>query len=161
MPDAIPVEDLAESLRQVVKELTHSFCLSKQDGIEVSIMDEKVEVQLSVIAPAGLNSITRRTTTTTGEEKTITNIGKKVSTSTEESWTQSSEAAAFTSVSTTTKKDPETTTTRKNPIKSSTTVQESEPDVTVTDETQSSIQDSERTGFGGDNNERRTTYDGV
>lgn len=159
---AIPVENLAVSLQSVIRELEKSFCLSKkEDGIEVSILKDEVQVQLSVIAPAGLNSITRRTTTTTGEERTITNTGIRVSDDVDQPFTQSSEASAFVAITTSTKADGASKTTRKNPIKTSTTVQQSEPDVTTTNEVQSSTQDSERNAFGGDTTTRTSQYDTV
>ena len=156
---AIPVENLAVSLQSVIRELEKSFCLSKkEDGIEVCILKDEVQVQLSVIAPAGLNSVTRRTVTTTGEERTITNTGIKVSDDVDQPFTQSSEANSFIAITTTTKDDPISKTTRKSPRKVSETTQHSEPDVTVTDETQTSVQDSNRTAFGGDIVTRKSEY---
>lgn len=162
MPEAIPVENLAVTMQSIVREIFSGMCLSKKvDGIDVSILKDEVQVQLSVIAPAGLNSITRRTVTNTGGETTTTKTSEKVTDDTEESFTQSTKADGFISVTTTTKEDPFQKTVRKSPLKTSTTLQVSLPDTTISDETQDSEQHSDRTAFGGDTVTRRTEYDEV
>lgn len=160
MPDAIPAENLRAALKFIVNEIHESFCETEKDhGIEVSIVDEQIQVSLSVIAPAGSNLIQRRTTTTTGEEVTTSVTGEKISTDEEATSTSSQTAEGYVTIGTVTKTDPEMLTTRSSPFKSSRTIQESTPDVSVTSEDSVGTQTEERQSFGQNTVTRRNQYD--
>lgn len=162
MADAINAENYKKELAFLIKETFDLLCESgRENNAEVALVDEQVSVEISVIAREGSNAITRRTTTTTGTEKTTTITGQKITNDTEESFTQSTEAAAFTAVTTTTKADPEQTTTRRTPFKTSRTVQTGAPDIAVTEETQNATQNSVRQAGGGDQTDRFTEYNSL
>lgn len=159
MADAIPAEDLRAALKYIVNEIHESFCETQQEhGIEVSIIDEQIQVSLSVIAPAGGKPILRKTTTTTGAEVTVSQTGEKVSRDEEATSTSSQTAEGYVTIGTVTKTDPEMLTTRTSPFKSSRSVQESTPDTTVNESTESGTQNSEDTGFGSDVVDRDLEY---
>ncbi len=162
MADAIPAENLRQSLKYIVNELLESFCESeKEHGIEVSILDEQVQVEMAVIIPGGRDLLDRRSVTTSGEERSTTMTGEKVTADEESTFTSSQNTEAFISVGTVTKVDPETTTTRRSPFKTSKSIQESTPDVSVESDYQQTAQDSTRSSFGQNTVERVNTYDTI
>jgi hypothetical protein len=156
---AIPVEHVAATLVAFLAQLKEGQCDAMHaNGIDFEI-GEDMEITVSVIAPSGLNSITRTTTQITGGRTDTTEQPDKLVTETSDAATNVTETGPASSTTTQTKVEPTQSVTRTSQAKRSQTIKEEVASVSETTDNQSSTQNGSRQASGGNEMNRTTTYE--
>ena len=154
---AIPVELVKPTILAFLQQLKDAQCDARGLGIDTEV-GEELDIEVTIIAPAGLNYIPRTTIQTTGTKEDQVINPEITIVSTDDPVTSTSEAGLATSQSIQTKTDPEQRTTRTSQPKVTETTRSAAPSVSETRDSQSSSQTSYRLSSGGNEMNESYTY---